>query len=51
MATAQVNGIGLSYERNGAGEPVVLVHGGLVDRTSWATAYARPTKAPAMSRK
>jgi len=35
MATVTVNGVELYYERQGAGEPVVLVHGGYGDANAW----------------
>jgi hypothetical protein len=31
MTIAEVNGVQLHYERSGAGEPLVLVHGSWVD--------------------
>jgi pimeloyl-ACP methyl ester carboxylesterase len=36
MATAHVNGVDLYYERLGAGEPLVLVHGSWGDHDNWA---------------
>lgn len=35
MATITVNGVELYHERQGSGEPVVLVHGGMGDADSW----------------
>ena len=35
MPNLAVNGIDLAYEIAGNGEPIVLVHGSSVDRTSW----------------
>jgi pimeloyl-ACP methyl ester carboxylesterase len=35
MATAAVNHVSLEYEESGAGEPVVLVHGGVSDHRIW----------------
>lgn len=35
MTTAEVNGVRLHYERSGAGEPLVLVHGSWVDCRVW----------------
>jgi len=35
MAVAHVNGVDLYYELNGAGEPLVLVHGSWGDTTGW----------------
>ena len=35
MTIANVNGVQLYYERNGSGEPLVLVHGSWVDRRVW----------------
>lgn len=37
MPTIQANGVGLSYEVMGSGDPMVLVHGSWVDQSSWAT--------------
>lgn len=36
MPTITVNGVELYYERQGSGEPVVLVHGGMGDADGWA---------------
>ena len=35
MPIAEVNGVQLRYQRSGAGEPLVLVHGSWVDRRVW----------------
>ncbi|HSJ46211.1 MAG TPA: alpha/beta hydrolase [Euzebyales bacterium] len=35
MPTIEVNGTGLEYTEQGAGEPVVFVHGGLNDLRAW----------------
>jgi pimeloyl-ACP methyl ester carboxylesterase len=35
MPTSKINGVGLAYETSGAGNPVVLVHGGWGDHESW----------------
>src|SRR4051794_17690525 len=35
MTIADVNGVQLHYERSGAGEPLVLVHGSWVDCRVW----------------
>lgn len=35
MPTIDVNGTGLEYTEQGAGEPVVFVHGGLNDLRAW----------------
>jgi pimeloyl-ACP methyl ester carboxylesterase len=35
MPTAHVNGVELTYDRHGHGEPVVLVHGSWSDRHAW----------------
>src|SRR5436190_7110039 len=35
MPIVEVNGTRLHYERNGAGEPLVLVHGSWVDCRVW----------------
>jgi pimeloyl-ACP methyl ester carboxylesterase len=35
MPTAEVNGTRLHYERSGAGEPLVLIHGSWVDCRAW----------------
>ncbi len=35
MPTLHVNGIEMAFERRGAGEPLVLLHGGLVSKRSW----------------
>ncbi len=35
MPTLSANGIRMAYERRGAGEPVLLLHGGLVSKHSW----------------
>jgi pimeloyl-ACP methyl ester carboxylesterase len=36
MPTVEVNGTALEYTERGAGEPVVLVHGGLNDLRAWS---------------
>jgi pimeloyl-ACP methyl ester carboxylesterase len=35
MPVARVNGVGLYYELNGSGDPLVLVHGSWADHHSW----------------
>jgi 3-oxoadipate enol-lactonase len=35
MQKAKVNGINIAYERRGRGEPLVLIHGYPLDRTTW----------------
>lgn len=35
MPSADVNGVSLAYQEDGAGEPVVLVHGGVSDHRIW----------------
>lgn len=39
--TADVNGIGVAYDDEGRGEPLVLVHGHPFDRSMWAPQIAR----------
>jgi pimeloyl-ACP methyl ester carboxylesterase len=41
MPFATVNGLRLYYERSGAGEPVVLVHGSWLDCCSWGRVVPR----------
>ena len=36
MEKAKVNGINIAYERRGRGEPLVLIHGYPLDRTTWS---------------
>lgn len=35
MATLPINGVDLAYDEAGAGEPLLLVHAGIVDRRMW----------------
>ncbi len=35
MEKVKVNGINIAYERRGRGEPLVLIHGYPLDRTTW----------------
>jgi pimeloyl-ACP methyl ester carboxylesterase len=35
MASVEVNGVGIHYEIDGEGEPLVLVHGSWTDATGW----------------
>ena len=35
MENVKVNGINMAYERRGRGEPLVLIHGYPLDRTTW----------------
>lgn len=35
MERVDVNGLGIAYERAGAGQPIVLLHGGLSDGREW----------------
>ena len=35
METVKVNGINLAYDRRGRGEPLVLIHGYPLDRSTW----------------
>ena len=37
MPTTQTNGIGTYYEQQGAGPPIVFIHGAIMDHRMWAT--------------
>ena len=39
IKTAQVRGATLSYVEQGRGEPVVLIHGALLDYRSWSPVW------------
>jgi pimeloyl-ACP methyl ester carboxylesterase len=39
-ATIDVDGLAVFYETEGDGEPIVLLHGGLADNTTWAAQFS-----------
>ncbi len=39
-ATIDIDGLAVSYETEGDGEPIVLLHGGMADNSTWAAQFS-----------
>ncbi len=40
QATIDIDGLAVFYETEGDGDPIVLLHGGLADNSTWAAQFS-----------